>query len=86
MFGNVCVCVCLHSQLCQTPCDTMDCGPPGSSVHGIFQERILEWVVMPSPGDLPSPGSGPRSPALQADSSPSEPPGKCKLCVPGLSR
>ena len=39
MFENVCVC--LHSQSCQTPYDNMDCGPPGSSVHGIFQERIL---------------------------------------------
>ena len=29
-------------------CDSMDCGPPGSSVHGILQERILEWVGMPS--------------------------------------
>ena len=29
------------------PCDPMDCSPPGSSVHGIFQARILEWVVIP---------------------------------------
>ena len=29
-------------------CSTMDCSPPGSSVHGILQARILEWVVMPS--------------------------------------
>ena len=29
-------------------CDPMDCSPPGSSVHGILQARILEWVVMPS--------------------------------------
>ena len=31
-----------------TLCDLMDCGPPGSSVHGILQARILEWVAMPS--------------------------------------
>ena len=31
-----------------TMCDPMDCSPPGSSVHGILQERILEWVAMPS--------------------------------------
>ena len=31
-----------------TLCDPMDCSPPGSSVHGIFQARILEWVVLPS--------------------------------------
>ena len=30
-----------------TPCDPMDCSPPGSSVHGILQARILEWVAMP---------------------------------------
>ena len=33
---------------CPTLCDPMDCSPPGSSVHGILQSRILEWVVMPS--------------------------------------
>ena len=36
------VCVCAQS----TPCDPMDCSPPGTSVHGILQARILEWVVM----------------------------------------
>ena len=35
------------SQWCPTLCDCMDCGPPGSSVHGILQERILEWVTIP---------------------------------------
>jgi len=55
----------------------MDCSLPGSSVHRIFQARILEWVAVPSPGDLPNPGIKPRSPAWQADSFPeSEPPGK----------
>ena len=57
-------------------CDPMDCGPPGSSVPGIFQERILEWVAFPSPGDLPHPGIEPGSPSLQVDSLPSEPSGK----------
>ena len=42
----------------------------------ILQARTLEWVAMSSPGDLPNPGIAPRSPALQADSLPSEPPGK----------
>ena len=42
----VCVCVCvLVAQLCPTLCDPMDCNPPGSSVHGILQARILEWVA-----------------------------------------
>ena len=31
----------------------MDCSPPGSSVHGILQARILAWVARPPPGDLP---------------------------------
>ena len=39
----------------------MDCTLPGSSVHGIFQARILEWVDMPSFRDLPDPGSNPVS-------------------------
>ena len=35
-------------QSCPTLCDSMDCSPPCSSVHGILQTRILEWVAMPS--------------------------------------
>ena len=49
--------------------EPMDCGPPGSSVHRLLQ-TILES------GNLPDPGREPGSPALQADSFPSEPPGK----------
>ena len=45
----------------------MNCNPPGCSVHGILQARILEWVVIPSSGDLLNPGIKPRSPALQTD-------------------
>ena len=37
----------VFTQLCPTLCDPMDCGPPGSSVHGILQPRILQWVAMP---------------------------------------
>ena len=40
--------MCSVAQSCPTPCDPMDCSPPGSSVHGILQARILEWVAMPS--------------------------------------
>ena len=36
----------LVTQLCPTLCDPIDCSPPGSSVHGIFQARILEWVAI----------------------------------------
>ena len=56
----------------------MDCSPnlPDSSVQGILQARILEWVAIPSPEDLPDPGIELGSPTLQADSLPSEPPVK----------
>ena len=39
------VCVCLVAHLCPTFCDPVDCNQPGSSVHGILQARILEWVA-----------------------------------------
>ena len=34
------------AQSCPTVCDPMDCSPPGSSVHGIFQARVLEWIAI----------------------------------------
>ena len=52
----------LHAKsllLCLTLCDPTDHSPPGSSVQGMLQARILEWVVMPPPGDLPNPGIEP---------------------------
>ena len=39
---------CLVVQSCLTLCNPMDCSPPASSTQGILQERILEWVAMPS--------------------------------------
>ena len=57
-------------------CDPMDCSLPGSSIHGIFQARVLEWVAISFSRDLPDPGIKPGPPALQADALPSEPPGK----------
>ena len=44
-----------------TLCNPMDHSLPGSSVHGILQARILEWVPRPPPGDLPDPGIEPAS-------------------------
>ena len=52
-------------------CGFMDCSQPGSSVHGIFQAGILDWVPFPPPEDLPNPWispASPESPSLQADS------------------
>ena len=61
-------CVCSVTQLCPTLFDLMDCNPPGSSVLGILQARMLEnGLPFPPPGDLPNPGIetvSPVSPAL----------------------
>ena len=67
--------VCLVTQLCPSLCDPMDYIPPGSSVHGILQARNWSGMPFPSLGDLPDPGIKPGSPALQADTLPSEPQG-----------
>ena len=56
----------------------MDCSPPDSSVHEIFQVRILAWVVFLSPEDPPDPEMKAVSPALQADSLPTESSGRTK--------
>ena len=58
----------LENFSCVWLCDPLDYGPPGSSVLGLLQARILEWVPFPSPGDFPDPGVEPRSPALQVNS------------------
>ena len=42
------LCCAFITQSCPTLCDPVDCSPPGSSVHGILQARILEWVAVPS--------------------------------------
>ena len=52
--------MCVPAQSYPTFCDPIDCSPPGSSVHGILQARILEWVAMPSSrGASPPQGSNP---------------------------
>ena len=55
--------------------DPMDCNLPGSSIHGIFQARVLEWGAIAF-----------SAPAWQADALPSEPPGKTQVKVKSLSR
>ena len=54
--GCVCVCVYSFSQSCQTLCDPMDCSPPGSSLHGIFQAKMLKQVAIFYPRVLPDTG------------------------------
>ena len=69
----------MSAQLCLSLCNHMNCSPPDSSVHGIFQARILEWVPFPPPGVLPDPGIEPKSPeptALAGGFFPTEPDAK----------
>ena len=55
-------CLCAKSfQSCLTLCETMDHSSPGSSVHGILQAGILEWLARPPAGDLSKPGTEPLS-------------------------
>ena len=71
----------LVTQSYPTHCDPMGCSLPGSSVHGILQARVLPF---PSPGDISDPGIKPGSFALQADSLPTEVPGKPVLKIQPL--
>ena len=68
--------VCLVVQLCPLLCDPMDCSPPGSSVHGILQARILEWRSHPLLQGIFLTRDWTRSPTLLADSFPSKSPRK----------
>ena len=52
------------SQSYLTLSNPIDCSPPGSSVHGIFQQEYWSELPFPSPGDLPYPGLELRSPTL----------------------
>ena len=63
----------LVAQLCPMLCNPMVCTPPGSSVYGIFQARILEWVSIHFSRGSSNSRTGLRSPTLQADPLPSEP-------------
>ena len=64
------------AQSCPTLLDPMDCSPPGSSVHGILQARILEWVAISFSRGSSRPRIESVSPALQADSLLSIPQGR----------
>ena len=67
----------LVAQSCPTLCNSMGCSLTGSSLSMEFSmQDYCSGLPFPSPGVLPDPGIEPRSPALQADSLPSEPPGK----------
>ena len=77
---------CLVAQSCL--CKSMDYSPPGSSVHGILQARILQWVAFPPPGDLLDPRIQPKSlgsPALVGRFLTTAPPGKPRIILKPLS-
>ena len=77
------------AQFCPTLCDPMDCRLPGSSVHKIFQVRVLEWVGIwivvgsPTQRDCLNPGIEPMSPVLAGGFFTTEPAGKplCQLLI-----
>ena len=60
MYVNITFAICAHAQSCLTFCIPMDCSPLGSSVYGIFQARILKWVVI-----LSSRGSSQPNPGIE---------------------
>ena len=68
---------CVQAQLrqsCPSLSDPTDCSPPGSSVHGISQARLLEWMVISFSRESSRPREEHSSPALQVDSCTTEPP------------
>ena len=72
----------MRAQSCPALCNPMGCSLSGSSVHGVFQARILEWVAISPSGDLLDLGiepSFPASPALAGGFFTTEPPGKAML-------
>ena len=80
---RVCVCVCVSAQLCPTLCDPMDCSLPGSSVHGISQARILEWVAISSSEGSSQPREWTRVSSIAGGFFTTEPPGTFR--APGSS-
>ena len=69
-------CHCLCAQSCPALCDPMNCSPPGSSVHGILQARILEWVAISSSGGSSQPRDWTHVPCLAGRFFNPAPPGK----------
>ena len=66
----------LCAQLCPALCDSVNCSPPGSSVHGVSQQECWSGLPFPSPGDLTHPGIKSGSPALAGGFFTTESPGK----------
>ena len=60
----VCMFMCVYAQFCLTLCNPMDCSPPSSSVYGISQARILEWIVISFSGGSYQPRDQTMCPSL----------------------
>ena len=75
LISNICCC-CSVAKSYPALCNPMVCSLPGSSVHGISQARILDWVVISFSRDIPNPGIKPTSPSLACGFFTTEPPGK----------
>ena len=69
-------CGCAYSPTQRVLPDSLQSSPPGSSVHGSLQARLLEWVALPPPGNLPSPGTELASLAFTGKFLTTEPPTK----------
>ena len=79
----------LVTQLCPTLCNPMDCSPRGSSIHGIFPARILEWVAMPSSRESSQPRNQTHMPCVSCISGrffTTEPPFLYNVFTPGGSQ
>ena len=72
-FNQIYLSLCLVTQTCPTLCDSMECSPPGSSVHGIFQAIVLEWIDISFSRGSSHPGTEPGYLSLQTEALPSEP-------------
>ena len=70
---------CLVTKVCWAFFYQLDCSSPGSSIHGVSQARILEWVAISFSKDLPEPGIEPASPELAGGFFTTEPEGKPTL-------
>ena len=77
--GNLCPVLCLVAQSCLILCNPMDCSPPGSAIHGDSLGKNTRVGCHALLQVFPTQGRN-RSPALQPDSLPSEPPGKPSIC------
>ena len=67
---------CLFAKLCPTLCNSMNCSPPGSFVHGFPRQEYWSGIPFPSPGNLPDAGIEPIPPALAGGFFTTEPPEK----------